>query len=180
MKKEETLIISSAFAEDVNLWQSLIEECKASDLHLYHSDFAEQDQRFHFLLELRGAWHQIAKFELFLKKQQKNLGGLQTLSWTRRAFKQEMQLYLPYQVEVSFEPNATIVSLLTQFFSSQGAKIKHLRVQSYLQSKTAVPLQMASLSVWIPLGANLPELRENFMILCDEYHLDALFEQERI
>jgi hypothetical protein len=34
--------------------------------------------------------------------------------------------------------------------------------------------------VWVPLEAFLPDLRENFMILCDEYNLDALFEQMRM
>ena len=174
------MVIVGSCCEDLSLWHALLKECIDMQLVIVQSDLTEKGEAFHFQVEVKGEWHQMAKFEITLKKLQTSLTEPALLHWMRVKLALTQQNYLPYQVEVSAVVNADLIAVFSQFFNAKDVKIKALRMQTYVQAKTLVPLQVIALSVWIPLDINLPELRENFMILCDEYNVDAIFEQERI
>ena len=174
------MIVVGACCADLDLWHALLQECMDLQLEIGQSDLNEKGGVFHFQVEVKAEWHQMAKFEMALKKHREALAGPALLHWIRSPLQVTQPDYLPYQVELSSVINLDLMSVLTQFFNSKAVKIKSMRMQSYVQAKTGVPLQLLTLSVWIPLEMSLPELRENFMILCDEYNIDAIFEQERI
>jgi glycine cleavage system regulatory protein len=180
MKKQASLVVSASFCADLSVWHSVLSDSLDAQLNITQSQLSEKGGSWHFQIVLQGEWHQVAKFELVLDGQRQRLAEPVLLHWMRAEVPALQQQYLPYQVELWSPQNPELVSVLSYFFDAKGVKIKELRVQTALQAQTGVPLHIVYLMVWIPLEANLPELRENFMVLCDEYHLDALFELARI
>ncbi len=180
VKKQASMVVIAAFCSDLTLWNAILESSLETSLSLVQSALNEQGDHFHFQIEVKGEWQHMAKFELALQAQRKTLQEPAVLQWMRSEPMTTLQHYLPYQVEVTSPLNLEAISAISYFFNSKEMIIKTLRVETYAQAKTRVPLQAVYLTVWLPLEENLPELRENFMILCDEYNLDALFELERI
>ncbi len=180
MKKQASLVVVGAFCPNLSLWHTVLEEGLEAKLNVSQSQLSEKEGAFYFQISLQGEWHQMAKFELALDAHRKHLAEPSTLQWMRAEIAVAQQDYLPYQVEVLSLRNAELIGVLTYFFDAKGVKIKEMRVQTYVQAQTFVPMQAVYLTVWVPLEAFLPDLRENFMILCDEYNLDALFEQMRM
>jgi glycine cleavage system transcriptional repressor len=180
LKKQELIVVIGACCPDLALWQFVLDEAVQAGLSVIQAELSEKGEAFHFQIELRGSWHQSAKLEIALKHIEAQSAEQGSLHWMRRSFENTLSNYLPYQVEVVSLVKADLILVFSQFFNVKGVKIKNMRTQTYLQPTTQVPLQLTRLTVWIPLDLNLSELRENFMILCDEYNLDSIFDPERI
>jgi len=80
---------------------------------------------------------------------------------------------IPYSVEVAALDHPGIVSNIAGFFSSRNINIVNLQTESYSAPHTGSPMFALHMTVGIPAETNIAQLREAFMVACDELNLDA-------
>jgi glycine cleavage system transcriptional repressor len=177
--KNERIVVIAAFCPDMTLWQALLQDVRFALVAIVEADLTQKLGRFHFQLEVSGAWNELAKFESLLAVHEANVPEETFFQYKRGDAPSLELLLLPYLVQVNTLVNSEIVGLLTEFFNIERVQIQDIMVQRYLQSKTGIPLQLTTLALLLPADIHLSELRENFMIFCEQYNIDGIFEQDR-
>lgn len=176
--REPCLLIQVAYKVSEQLFLKLLEICRTQELIVAHVYQKEIGDLCVLSLEVYGVWHHLVKLEAQLEELSRALVDGQ-LYWQRVTDEVEDVLYLPYVVEAQTLVSNEIVSVITQFFSVKQIRIDEIYVDQWVQGKTLVPMQTIALKVYLPITLSLSELRENFMILCEQYNFDAIFEQDR-
>lgn len=177
--KEDQLVISGAFLEDLEIWQGILDDCAQLTVSIANQYLSQHGKWVHFQLTIGGDWHQLAKLETSLKSRKKELANGH-LDWRRDIFRLDETIKLPYLFEANAVIGIALFDLLVHFIRAEKRlEIKEVWTDRYLQGKTAVPMQRVKIVVWVPYEVNLPELRENFMIFCEQYNFDGMFELDR-
>lgn len=177
--KDERIVVIGAFCPSLSLWNTVLGQAVQAEVSLTQSDLRCRLNRFHFQLEASGEWHQLAKFEGQLKIEQKKLEEGVVLHSYRALLKKEETLYIPYYAEVTSVFNAELVAVLSQFFDAERILLQEITMDRFVEGRTFVPLQTIRVKVWIPIDMHLPELRESFMLFCEQYNVDGIFEPDR-
>jgi len=73
----------------------------------------------------------------------------------------------------------THIENVTAFFAERGLIILDLYSTSYTAQSTGTEMLTLNLTIQVPADDSIAELREEFMIFCDELNLDAILEAER-
>ncbi len=177
--KEDQIVIVGSFFEDLDVWQGILDDCAVQGLAIVQQYLSQTDNWVCFQLHVGGDWHQLAKIETSLKARKKALKA-GNLEWKRDVFRLDDVVRLPYVFEANAFMNIALFDLLIHFIRGEKRLIvKEIWTDRYLQGKTAVPMQKLRILVYIPMEVSIPELRENFMIFCEQYNLDGMFELER-
>lgn len=177
--KEDQLVIIGAFFEDLEVWQGILDDCATFNVSISNQYLSHHLKWVHFQLSIGGDWHQLAKIETNLKTRKKALSA-GFLDWKRDVFRLDDTVKLPYVFEANAIVGVALFDLLIHFIRAEKLiEIKEVMTERYLQGKTAVPMQRIRVTVWVPYELNLPELRENFMIFCEQYNFDGMFELDR-
>lgn len=126
---------------------------------------------------ISGTWDSIAKLETNLAPIGKKKGI--TMQVVRSQPTDNELALLPYSVEI-ITPLSTsgILAELGAFFAHQGVSIEEITVETY-PSRCNILLSYVLMHVYIPADLELSELREQFIILCDDLNIDAALEPER-
>ncbi len=132
---------------------------------------------FGLLMLLSGSWDSVAKFESSLPSLAKHFEW-QTLI-KRTALAQIEEKLLPYTVQVVALDNVGLVQVITGFFSEQNINIRELYTTTYPASHTGTLMFSLTMAVNIPAAVSLADLRERFILFCDELNLDAIIEPEK-
>lgn len=175
---EPSLLVQASYPVQEKLLEQIIEVCKSQELSIAHLYQRELNSWYMLELEINGVWHQLVKFEARLAELNEALSNGQ-IFWQRLTQEPSAIKFLPYIVQVQTLMDTGIIDLLTDFFDTQGIKLKEVLVNRYTQSKTLLVMQNITLCVYLPVEVNLPELRESLMIMCEQYNLDIIFEQDR-
>lgn len=80
---------------------------------------------------------------------------------------------IPYSVDVAALDHPGIVRNIANFFSNRDINIVNLETERYSAPHTGTPMFALHMTIGIPAGINIPQLRDAFMELCDELNLDA-------
>ena len=127
------------------------------------------------VLELvSGRWDNLARLEQALPGLGEEL-GLHIHS-SRTQERECAGNLIPYSVEVVAMDHPGIVQQLATFFSGQGINIRDLTTSRYAAAHTGTPMFAVHMLLEVPGQARIAALREEFMELCDELNLDAVFE----
>jgi len=86
---------------------------------------------------------------------------------------------LPYEVTVVSLDHPGIVNNLSHFFATRGINIQKLDTATYSAAHTATPMFSVRITLEIPAGQSLNELREDFYELCDDLNLDGIIDAVR-
>ena len=175
---EAYLLVQALYPAEENLLTELLLHCMEQEIVPMHVYQRECSGWYSLSLKISGFWYQLAKLEALLE----NLGAKfpEAHVFCQRLSKaQDEVLYLPYMIQVQSVVNTYLVDILVQFFNVKHIKLQELQLDRYVQSKTLVPMQQISMVVYLSVDINLPELRENFMILSEQYNFDAVFEPDR-
>ena len=129
---------------------------------------------FAILLLVEGPWNQLARLESQIPELEKNLGltiiARQTTGASNGADA------MPYLVEVVALDNPGIVHKLANFFSRRNINIMDLTTSSYAAPHTGTAMFAVQMSIGIPAGTAISELRDEFLEFCDSINLDAVLE----
>jgi glycine cleavage system transcriptional repressor len=141
------------------------------------SRMATLGDEFGLLLLLGGNWDAIAMFESNLPQLQKR-NDWQIISKRTQLAEYHGQL-LPYTVQVVALDNIGLIQQISGFFSEQGINIYELFTTTYAASQTGTPMFSLTMSVNIPATTQISDLRERFILFCDDLNLDAIIEPEK-
>jgi len=140
-------------------------------------DFLGNELCIHALLG--GAWNAIAKVEAAISGLEKKYDLKLTLRHTdQRNFGEQSELY-PYSVYVITQATPGAVHQVVSFFTDQNISVNEIIVNAYLAPYTQVTMISIALSVNIPSQLSLAELRDRFMLFCDDYNFDAVMGPEK-
>jgi glycine cleavage system transcriptional repressor len=83
---------------------------------------------------------------------------------------------LPYRVHVVAMDHPGIVHGVARFFSARGINIRELETDSVHAPHTGTPLFNLRMTVEVPVGTRVRQLRAEFDAFCDEQDLDGSLE----
>jgi glycine cleavage system transcriptional repressor len=86
---------------------------------------------------------------------------------------------VPYIVHITSVSSPHTLNQLLSFFNAHRIKVNELSISHYLANKTLAKMQTIVMTVLLATDVHLADLRENFIMFCDEYNLDAIFEPDR-
>jgi len=179
MQRDESYLLIQALYQDTELLlPQLLQQCTALELEILYTGKREALGWVSLNLQVSGRWHQLAKLESQLEHQAEALQEGH-LFWQRQDQGEGRSAYLPYVMQAQTLVQNTLIEVLVQFFTQKQIKLQELTIERCLQTRTLIPMQQVCMRVYLPLDVNLPELRENFLILCEQYNFDAIFELDR-
>lgn len=86
---------------------------------------------------------------------------------------------LLYEVDVVSMDEPGIVHHVTEFFSRQKINIQSLTTDSYAAAHTGTPMFSMKMTIEVPAGLSISELKQEFADLCDKYNFDGSMLPER-
>ncbi len=182
MKKEikpSYLILSLHGPEKAGLFHALTKLCKTCQCLILESHATQMGDHLGMVLRLSGHWNAMAKFEtqfpLFQKK------------WECQAVSQRIDAIVPnedrtlaYNMQAISFNTVDVIPELLKFFHQRKIKLLQLNSETYHTSRSSTPLCAITAVALIPHHLNIATLREQFMVHCEEYNLDAILEPQKL
>ncbi len=173
----EYLTLTFVASDPSSAIQNLIYLAAKHQCHIEESRMATLGNDFAGVLRIAGNWNNIAKMETALKDTS-NDTSLQV------QFKRSQPLklagnFLPYLSQVVALDTPGLVYEISHFFSNQNIYILDLQTEPFQTSNSDTMMLTLSLRINIPAESNISDLRERFMILCDELNVDGIIEPEK-
>lgn len=128
-------------------------------------------------LLLSGNWNAIAKLETALPPVASKLDL--TLQMRRTESKSFADNCLPYNIYISTLDAPGIIYKLTQFFIDEQISINELYTDAYIAPYTNTPMVTITMSISVPAKMLIADLREHFMLFCDDHNLDVIMEPQK-
>jgi len=89
------------------------------------------------------------------------------------------QKRLPYQITVVSMDHPGIVHNISDFLSSRNLNIEEIETKTYPAAHTGTPMFSLEMIVSVPADSSVKQLRDEFIIFCDDLNLDASLESKR-
>lgn len=173
-KNEQQLVICAIGQDRKGLVSQLSSAIVESGANILDSRMTILGGEFAILILVTAAWNSLAKLEQQLPGLGEELGL--TLISKRTTATAQTEAAIPYHVEVVAIDQPGIVKVIAGFFSDQGVNIYDLNTVGYQAAHTGTPLFSISMTINVPAKLSLSELRERFLILCDEQNIDGIIE----
>lgn len=173
----EQLIVTIQAPQKTNIWLHVTELAKEMGCHIRQAQgqkLADEDAA---VLLMTGNWNTIAKLEAGLTRlcQEKEL-----LLHMKRSKSPEVQIQrLPYFVEVLGLDELGMLFHICRFFTNENISIENLQVESYISSATSAPMFSLKVSLGVPSMINIGELRERFILFCEDLNIDGAIEPDK-
>lgn len=129
------------------------------------------------IARISGNWNAIAKMEDALHTLKEN-----THLWLE--FKRSPGLhlvgdYLPYLVQIAGQNKPNLINEIAHFFVEQGVQLLDLQSDAFKSTFSDTKLINLVLRLHVPADLNIAELRERFILLCEEMNVDGILEPEK-
>ena len=149
-------------------------EAKVQIKYLQH----RQDLGFDCVMgQINGTWNAMAKleqkFQLFAKQHEL------ILDWQRVEAKQLDSNQIPYTVYITAAAKPDNFKKIWQHFTDSGLVIIDFVITENTATLTRAVVHQFELIILIPLDLSLSNLREEFLVFCDEQNFDAMLEPVR-
>lgn len=174
MKMNNHLVITVLAPDQPGITNELSSLAASHQCNIQDSRMGVFGSEFALIMMLTGSWDSIAKFENSLKQLESKKDYL--IQYKRTEINQVKQNLMPYNVEVVALDSPGIIKDITDFFANQLINIENLVTETYKAPHTAAQMIMISMTVNISFDIQIADLREQFMIFCDELNLDATIE----
>jgi glycine cleavage system transcriptional repressor len=174
MKHLVILVLGTLHPNSIN---DLIKAISSYGCNIVDSRISTLGQEFAANFLVSGNWNAIAKLESSLKVLEKKL-GLNILQRHTDLATPEPNL-LPYSIYITALDNPGIIYKITQFLTSEKLAINGLYTSSYIAPHTQAPMITLTLSISIPMKTHIADLRERFMLFCDDHNLDVIMEPQK-
>jgi len=125
-------------------------------------------------LQIKGSWNEIVKLENMLTKTAKKWGCQLILDRANKVTPPKKKV--AYAVELFSPENTNALYEINQFFLKQGIVVYDMSISPYYANPLGNIMSNIKISIFVPENYPLPELRENFVELCDSLNLDAYLE----
>jgi glycine cleavage system transcriptional repressor len=173
----EYLIVTALGSDQKTVVKELIQIVAKHQCNIQDSRMTTLGNHIGIIMLVGGNWNAIAKLESALSTAPTK-AGMRTM--LERAENPKIaDRYLPYLVQVVALDSPGIIYEICDFFTLQSVKINELQSNPFTASYTGTPMITVTASISIPTDLNLSDLRENFMLLCDELNVDGILEPEK-
>jgi len=174
----EYLAVTMLGAEQPGFINEICKLASNCNCNVTDSRFTSSGSEFVANLLLAGTWNAVAKFEASLAGFEKK-HEIRCLS--RRTQLREAQTdKLPYSAYVVAPDKPGTLYKVTQFLSEQNINIHELSITSYKAPYTETPMCSITFSFTVPVKKIIADIREAFMVFCDEQNFDAVMEPQKI
>lgn len=147
--------------------------------HVQESRLTTLGMNFFGIMHLSGNWSHIAKLEQALSAYTQGSNPALNIQIKRNKSLKLTGDFLPYIAQVIALDTPGLVYQIAHFFSQQDIYIIDLQSDPFKTSHTETMMLTMVLRLNIPAATNISNLRENFMILCDELNIDGIIEPEK-
>jgi len=171
---KQQLVISAIGADQPGIVSELMAMAEAVGCSISDSRMTVLGHEFALVMLLEGSWDAIAKIETQLPQLANKLKLKTIVKRTQARLAQ--QDTMPYIVQIVALNNPGIISKISDFFAKQNINISDLYTEAYTASHTGSRMFSLALTVSIPAKIQLSDIRERFMLLCDELNLDGMIE----
>lgn len=171
----ENLTITTICRADSDVFNELTRLAAKNECHIHYSHLNSLGLDYAIVLQITGNWSGIAKIEAALP-------GIATRMNTEIVFKRSHQekmsgQFLPYRFEIIGLDQAGLVYEINEFFGTQEINIQNWQTHTTTLQQT--PIFKLQLTAQIPAESNIADIREQFLIFCDEFNLDGIMEPEK-
>ncbi|TQV85795.1 glycine cleavage system protein R [Aliikangiella coralliicola] len=149
---------------------SLVTDCGCN---ITESKMKAMGNTFSLVLMAKGEWNALAKLEHILPNKASSLG---MTTMMQRTGPTEPRKELPYRVKVIALDYPGISKDLTNFFADQKIEIQEMSCNTYPAVQTGAMIGSIKLTVGIPSGSSVSEIRERFNKFCAKTNLDGNME----
>lgn len=129
-------------------------------------------------LLISGKWNQVAKAETLLS----NFGKTNTalhIKLQRTEVQRPDCTSLPYSIYAIAVDGPGIIHKLIEFFAEQSIAISEINSHTYKARTTATPMLSLTMQIQISTDLHLADLRDSFMVFCDNFNIDAIMEPDK-
>jgi glycine cleavage system transcriptional repressor len=176
MKYLALTLLSESRLDVIGEFYKMVEHCECVVIES-RCDFLGDELCLHALLG--GAWNAIAKMEAAVFGLEKKYDLKLILRHTdQRNFGEQKDLY-PYAAYVIAQATPAAVNQVVSFFTDQNISLNEVVINAYLAPYTQVTMVSIALSLNIPGQLSIAELRDRFMLFCDDYNFDAVMGPEK-
>lgn len=171
----ENLTITAISRSESNIFTELTKLIAKNDCSIHFSHFYSIGLDSTLVLNVTGNWSGIAKIEAALPALAKKLNS--EILFKRSHLEKINQQYLPYRIEIIALDQPGIVYEICEFFDTQEVHVQNWESEVNMRHNT--PIFKLKILVYIPTDNNIADLREQFLIFCDELNLDGIMEPEK-
>ncbi len=125
-------------------------------------------------LLLTGTWDALAKLETALPNFENKLDVRYVVRRTQLPVPPMDEL--PYSIYITALEHSGTVHKITQFFLEQQIRIHELFINHYKTPISEIMMLSISLLITLPTKQSIADIRENFMLFCDDHNFDAVME----
>ncbi len=173
----EYLVITLQASQKHNIWLKISSLANEMNCHIRQAQGQKLAGENALTLLVTGNWNTIAKLEIGLMRLAKEND---ILIKTKRSKPLEDQIQLlPYFAEVLGLDEVGTLFHIFKFFSEEHISIENLQVESYISSTTHTPMFSLKVFLGIPCMINIGELREQFILFCEELNIDGVIEPDK-
>jgi glycine cleavage system transcriptional repressor len=174
MKHLVLIVLGALRAGSIN---ELIKLIAHYECHIVDSRISALGQEFAANILVAGNWNAIAKLESNLPLLETKL-GLNILHRNTQLNEPNPKL-LPYSIYITAQDSPDAVYKITQFLTHEKLAINSLYTNSYIAPYTEAPMINLTISISIPMSVHIADLRERFMLFCDDLNLDVIMEPQK-
>jgi glycine cleavage system transcriptional repressor len=176
----EYLTISFIAKNQNTVINQLIYLTAKNNCHIEESRFALLGNDFAGIMRASGNWDAIAKLETAIANltDKKDKSDIVLELKRNESFKAGGD-YLPYLAQVVALNTVGLVHEISEFFTNQSIQIIDLQTDPFKASHSNTAMMTLSTRINIPPNINIADLRERFMMLCDELNVDGIMEPEK-
>ncbi|MBT4885141.1 MAG: hypothetical protein HON55_03195 [Legionellales bacterium] len=132
------------------------------------------------LFNIIGSWNNINKIEGALAKiSQENANNVISSTISELKNKNDEQKYIHYHVNVVAADDLMVMPEIMRFCSLNDIVIDHINLDNYINSERQIPLLVINAKVAIEHKMSLSDIREQFIILCDNLNVDGILDPIR-
>jgi glycine cleavage system transcriptional repressor len=172
---EQTYIIVTAIgADSAGILEQIAQFCHQCNCNIHESRVTSLGQEFASYMLLSGAWSGVAKLEAGLDK----LGSKLSIAINSRRTLPPVvtKPTIPYLIQVITCDRKGIVRDICRFLKRYAINISDCSTETYMAPKSQHKLFSLTMAVQVPSTVNVPQLREQFAVYCEEKNLDAVIE----
>jgi glycine cleavage system transcriptional repressor len=89
------------------------------------------------------------------------------------------QKRVPYQITVVSMDHPGIVHNISDFLSSRNLNIEEIETKTYPAAHTGTAMFSLDMIISVPADSSVKQLRDEFIVFCDDLNLDASLESKR-
>lgn len=174
MKNSNYLVILALAKNSIDVASKLADLITESGCNIITNRMVVMGQECVGSMQVVGNWSNIAKLEHSLPQLEKKHGY--TLTWRRTEPKKFDAPVLLYTIQVVGVDKSDIAQQIYNFWLNEKVLIQETYGDSYLANQTGTRMLTLTMIIAVPAEIPIFELRERFLILCDQLNLDAIME----